>query len=363
MFLLTWVILSLSLAPLYVFQDTPLVEDFLAASRFDSLYIRAFANAYPAEIAFFLSLFAPRLLFVIAVIRVLQKYQFRGGPLKPSRGLLLASLCLGTVSAFFDYGPAFFACVYLGSYVLGRSSQRTPSAILVIGCIVLAIYLLKIPRGTSVSIVATFLIGRGRLDRASLLLIIGTLIFTIILTTFLKFGSSDAIFANPFDRLSVFNQFKIYLWGDAAAFSAERPVTVDLIASMPLVRNFFPQLSESALFDMVTRGSLGGLAVSPEIRGLGFWEGEYWVYIDLAVSYGLIWLALKAVVLRLPNGFDVVTFIMPLLIQFDSINVAAATVQIILISTIIIVLDKSWSPTATLAWLKVVPGGQPKRNQ
>ena len=235
------------------------------------------------------------------------------------------------------YPPGLLAGIYLLAYCLGRLSAKGWQTVLNFLLVAALILAADSGRGTSIMLLLAFTIGRGRIDSYGLVLLPVAIGVALILLTQAKFYGDDiSISANLFDRISNFNQFKLYLLGVGEDFSAGRPVAADLITSFPIIRSFFSQLDEALIFYRLTGGSVGGMAIGPELRSLAYWGDSAWIYADLAIAYALLYSVITFLVRNLAYGGEFLVIPFFLLISFDSLNSGATFVQIIVIIRLII---------------------------
>lgn len=335
-----WAALSASIVPIHALARADWVDSFLLENNFTPLLFSQLARLSSVEVWFFLSLYLPRLLFLVFCLRLIAREGQKDRPLFRASWKFVVFL-LGVIGTckLLGYPPGLLAGFYLLSYCMGRLSEKAWKMALTLSVLAVILLATDLGRGQIISLLVTFFVGRGRLDFSNAVFLSLSLVVTVVLLSLAKFEGTDvSIGANLFDRISNFHQFKLYLWGVGTEFSAGRPVTADLVTSLPVIRSFFPQLDEAWLFSLLTGGSVGGLAVGPEIRALAYWVDSAWIYADLTIAFALLYSVIAFVVRRLAYGSEFLAIPFILLINFDSLNSAVTFLQLLVIFPILIAL-------------------------
>lgn len=333
-----WVSLSAAIVPIHAFANSAWVESFLQANNFTPLLLRRWDLLSGDELLRFVLLYVPRLAFLLLCLRMLIMQRHKSTRLMPiSREMLIFVGAISGVCLIFNYLPGFIAGLYLMAYCIGRLSKKASSLVLSIPLLVCVLVLVDVGRGTFIAMLVAFILGRGRLDRVNTVILPTTIAVVLILLSFAKFdGTDQPIYANLYDRLSFFHQFKIYLFGVGPEYTVGKPVAIDLVTSQPIARSFFPQLDEARLFGDFTGGSVGGLAVGMEIRALAFWGDSNWKYLDLCAAFAMLYAIIGLFVRYAPFGRELVAIPFVSLIQFDSLNSAANFIQLVVLFALFI---------------------------
>jgi hypothetical protein len=292
------------------------------------------------KILSFLPLFLPRLLLILGLIHFLRQ---RPLPLVSLNLLFLAVLWITSYALNLYYLTA--TVMLLTSAHIG-SRFSAPDASLIAFAVVCLIYLmvlivLDVPRGSMLMALVPLSLYLFSKPLWQWILFASGAALILGIQTLIKFNSWDPIWLfNIFYRLGSYGQYVAYASAPADLFNTGRPLAEDFFQSLPLVRGAGSLLDETQLFAILTEGSRGGFAVSPELRAFSYWQNPAIAFVDISITYLSLYLMIWATALLLPTFRTGVLLALPIILQFDSVNSGAYFLQVVIVVFVLLALNR-----------------------
>lgn len=305
--------------------------DALARLGFQGLPLLLVGQLQLLEILEFLSLFIPRLLFLLALVRLLASTQIKNAITSEGhvKVRLLITLLLTTVALVINYFPLVLWGWVLFSYYASRITPKPAFNLLGLIAVAAASLMLDLGRGYTLLAAIAYIVGyRGRRNATFIFSIITTLVLAGFLTL-IKFGTSDWLsFLNVVQRFGVVNQFIVFLYSDSLNLDPGSGALFDLYAHLPFVRGHLSSIDEKYLFELIT-GNDGGLAIGFENRALAHWGNWIQSFLDLLVVFSVLFGFIRVTLHLAPLLALPIVLMFPSLVQLDSPYVVAVLLQFI----------------------------------
>ena len=279
-------------------------------------------------------LFFPKLIFLIMLINMIEKYYNHSiEKRKISFLILLPLFILGKIAV--DFILISTCCII--SFELSKYKYKNDiQYLIIIGIYIVILLLLKTPRGMLLTIVFPFLLKYKKIDYIKIITVICVLVPLSYISSVIKFETYDPlIMFNVLSRATNYTQYFTYQQYTYLFQANSIPSTIDLLKSFPMVRRLTEGFDETQLFADIS-GNFGGFAVNAEIRSIAYFKDNfYYSIIDLTFMYFIIYLIIRKIFNFFKIGSIPAILTLPYIILADNLVTLVIYMQIVIFISLI----------------------------